>query len=148
MSTKALTRTSEVFPSLFDEFFKPWEERFGNGGLWGKPLTIPSANVIESKDDFKISLAVPGLKKSDFNIDVNGNMLTISCEKEENKDEKDGRHTRREYNYSSFSRTFTMPDEVSKDKVEAVYEDGVLKLTLPKKEEAKKLAVSKHIAVK
>jgi HSP20 family protein len=148
MSTKALTRTSEVFPSLFDEFFKPWEERFGNGGLWGKPLTIPSANVIENKDDFKISLAVPGLKKSDFNIDVNGNMLTISSEKEETKDEKDSRHTRREYNYSSFSRTFTMPDEVSKDKVEAVYEDGVLKLTLPKKEEAKKLAVSKHIAVK
>ncbi len=148
MSTKALTRTSEVFPSLFDEFFKPWEERFGNGGLWGKALTVPSANIIENKDDYKISLAAPGLKKSDFNIDVNGNMLTISSEKEESKDEKDSRHTRREYNYSSFSRTFTMPDEVSKDKIEAVYEDGVLKLTLPKKEEAKKLAVSKHIAVK
>jgi HSP20 family protein len=148
MSTKALTRTSDVFPSLFDEFFKPWEERFGNGGLWGKALTIPSANIVESKDDYRISLAAPGLKKSDFNIDVNGNMLTISSEKEESKDEKDSHHTRREYNYSSFSRTFTMPDEVSKEKIEAVYEDGVLKLTLPKKEEAKKLAVSKHIAVK
>ena len=148
MSTKALTKTSEVFPSLFDEFFKPWEERFGNGGLWGKALTIPSANIVENKDEYKISLAAPGFKKTDFNIDVNGNLLTISSEKEESKDEKDSRHTRREYNYSSFSRTFTMPDEVSKDKVEAVYEDGVLKLTLPKKEEAKKLAVSKHIAVK
>lgn len=114
----------------------------------GKALTIPSANIVENKDEYKISLAAPGFKKTDFNIDVNGNLLTISSEKEESKDEKDSRHTRREYNYSSFSRTFTMPDEVSKDKVEAVYEDGVLKLTLPKKEEAKKLAVSKHIAVK
>jgi len=148
MSTKTLARTSDVFPSLFDEFFKPWEERFGNGGLWGKALTIPSANIVENKDDYRISLAAPGLKKSDFNIDVNGNMLTISSEKEESKDEKDSRHTRREYNFSSFSRTFTMPDEVSKEKIEAVYEDGILKLTLPKKEEAKKLAVSKHIAVK
>jgi HSP20 family protein len=148
MSTKALTRANDVFPTLFDEFFKPWEERFGNAGLWGKALTVPSANIVENKDDYKISLAAPGLKKSDFNIDVDGNMLTISSEKEESKDEKDSRHTRREYNYSSFSRTFTMPDEVLKDKIEAVYEDGVLKLTLPKKEEAKKLAVSKHIAVK
>jgi len=148
MSTKTLARTSDVFPSLFDEFFKPWDERFGNGGLWGKALTIPSANIVENKDDYRISLAAPGLKKSDFNIDVNGNMLTISSEKEESKDEKDSRHTRREYNFSSFSRTFTMPDEVSKEKIEAVYEDGILKLTLPKKEEAKKLAVSKHIAVK
>ena len=148
MSTKALTRATEVFPTLFDEFFKPWEERFGTGGLWGKPMTIPSANVIENKDDFKVFLAAPGLKKSDFNIDVNGNMLTISSEKEETKDEKDGQHTRREYNYSSFSRTFTMPEEVLRDKIEAVYEDGVLKLTLPKKEEARKLALSKHIAVK
>ncbi len=148
MTTKTLARTSDVFPSLFDEFIKPWEGRFGTGGLLGKSLTVPSANIIESKDDFKISLAAPGLKKSDFNIDINGNLLTISSEKEESKDEKDEHHTRREYNYSSFSRTFTMPDEVLKDKVEAVYEDGVLKLTLPKKEEAKKIAMSKHIAVK
>jgi HSP20 family protein len=148
MSTKALTRTSETFPTLFDEFFRPWEDRFSTGGLWGKPLTIPSVNVVENKDDYKISVAAPGLKKSDFNIDVDGNMLTVSCEKEETKDEKDSRQTRREYNYSSFSRSFTLPDEVAKDKIEAAYEDGVLKLNLPKKEEAKKMAISKHISVK
>ena len=148
MSNKALTKTTEVFPSLFDEFIRPWEDRFGNGGFWGKPLTVPSANVTESKDDYKISIAIPGYKKNDFNIDIDGNLLTVSSEKEENKDEKDSRHTRREYNYSSFSRTFTLPDEVSKDKIEAVYEDGVLKLMLPKKEEAKKMMMSKHIAVK
>ena len=148
MTTKALTRTGEAFPTLFDEFFRPWEERFGTGGLWGKPLTVPNVNVVENKDDYQISVAAPGLKKSDFNIDVDGNMLTVSCEKEETKDEKDSRHTRREYNYSSFSRSFTLPDEIVKDKIEATYEDGVLKLNLPKKEEAKKMAISKHISVK
>jgi HSP20 family protein len=148
MTTKALTKTAEVFPSLFDDFIKPWGERFGNGGFWGRPLTIPSANIMENKDDYKVSMAVPGLKKNDFNIDIDGNFLTVSCEKEENKDEKDSHHTRREYNYTSFSRTFTLPDEVLKDKIEAVYEDGVLSLTLPKKEEAKKMITSKHILVK
>jgi HSP20 family protein len=148
MSTKELVRTNEAFPTLFDEFFRPREERFGNVGLWGKQLTMPSVNIIENKDDYKISVAAPGLKKSDFIIDVDGNMLTISCEKEESKDEKDARHTRKEYSFSSFSRSFTLPDEVFKDKIEAAYEDGVLKLVLPKKEEAKKLTLSKHIAVK
>jgi len=149
MSTNALTKRTESFPTLFDEFFKPWDPWFNNGGgLWSKPLTMPSVNITENKDDYKIAVAAPGLKKSDFNIDIEGNMLSVSCEKEEKKDEKDARHTRREYNYSSFSRSFTLPDEVMKEKIEAVYEDGVLNLTLPKKEEAKKMALSKHIAVK
>jgi HSP20 family protein len=73
-------------------------------------------------------------------------MLTISCEKEEKKEEK--KFNRKEYNYSSFSRSFTIPEEVYMDKIEAKYEDGLLKLMLPKKEEVKKLAASKHIAVK
>ena len=75
-------------------------------------------------------------------------MLTISCEKEEKKEEKEAKYTRKEYSYSSFERSFTMPDGVNKDKIEARYENGLLKLSLPKKEEVKKLAISKHIAVK
>jgi HSP20 family protein len=148
MSTKALTKTGEMFPSFFDDFFKPWNEWGGISGLRGRPLTMPAVNITENKDDYKISLAAPGLKKSDFNIDVDNNMLTISSEKEESKEEKDDQQTRREYNYSSFSRSFTLPDEVIKDKIEAVYTDGVLQLTLPKKEEAKKAMLSKHINVK
>ena len=93
-------------------------------------------------------MAVPGMKKNDFNIDVNGNLLTISSEKEESKDESNQQYTRKEYSYSSFTRSFTLPEDVNQEKIDAVYEDGVLKLTLPKKEEAKKLAASKHIAVK
>ena len=75
-------------------------------------------------------------------------MLTISCEKEENKEENCTRFNRKDYNYSSFSRSFTLPEEVNKEKIDARYEDGVLLLSLPKREEAKKLIASKHIAVK
>ena len=73
-------------------------------------------------------------------------MVTISNEKEDKKEEKDGRYTRKEYSYSSFSRSFTLPDEINKEKIEAKYEDGVLKLFLPRKEEAK-MPSAKHIAV-
>lgn len=148
MSTKALTRKSESFPSVFDDFFKPWNEWFPASGAWARELTIPAVNVTESNNAYNVSLAAPGLKKSDFNIDVDGNILTISSETEENKEEKDNRYTRKEYSYSSFSRSFTLPQEVQQDKIDASYEDGVLKLTLPKKEEAKKQSASKHITVR
>ena len=74
-------------------------------------------------------------------------MLTISSEKEETKEEKDKKFTRKEYNYSSFSRSFSLPEEINKEKIEAYYEDGVLKITLPRKEEARK-TTAKHISVK
>lgn len=149
MATKALTRAGEIMPSLFDDFFRPWNEWFDNGGsFWGKTMTVPAVNITESKDEFLVAVAAPGMKKDDFKIDIDGNMLTISCEKEEKKEEKEQRFTRKEYNYTSFSRSFTLPDDVNKDKIEARYEDGILKMSLPKKEEVKKLAASKHIAVK
>jgi HSP20 family protein len=111
-------------------------------------MNMPAVNITEKKDDYLISMAAPGLKKEDFKIDVEGNMLTISSEKEEENEEKDERYTRQEYSYSSFERSFTLPDEVNKDKIEAQYKDGVLELVLPKKEEVKKMAISKQIAVK
>ena len=140
MATSALFRLTEKTPSVFDDFFKPWDDWF-DGGLSGRVMNIPAVNITDQKDDYLVSLAAPGLKKEDFNIDVDGNMLTISCEKE-------AKYTRKEYSYSSFERSFTMPDGVNKDKIEARYENGLLKLSLPKKEEVKKLAISKHIAVK
>jgi HSP20 family protein len=148
MTKKALAKSS-MLPSMFGDFFQPWNEFFDtNGGLWGKVLTMPAVNVIESKDEFSVSLAAPGMKKSDFNIDIQGNILTISAETEINKEEKEENYTRREFSYSSFSRSFTLPDEVNKEKIDATYTDGVLKLFLPKKEEAKKALISKHVAVK
>lgn len=148
MANLALTKTTERFPALFDDFFKPWNEWFENGGSpWGRAMTIPPVNINENKGEYIVSLAAPGMKKDDFKIDVNGNMLTISSEKAETKEEKDKKFTRKEYSYSSFSRSFTLPEEVNKEKIEARYEDGVLKLFLPRKEEAKKPA-AKQIAVK
>lgn len=146
MGTQTLAKVSERMPSVFEDLFKPWNEWF-DGGLWGKTMNIPAVNITEHKDEYQVSLAVPGMKKDDFKIDLDGNMLTISSEKEESKEEKEKKFTRKEYNYSSFSRSFTLPEEINQEKIEARYEDGVLKIALPRKEEAKKI-YAKHIDVK
>ena len=147
MASNVLTKRVERFPSIFDEFFVPWNEIFRAGEGWDRTLTFPAVNVAENQNDFTLSLAAPGLKKDDFNIGVDGNILTISSEKEESNEETKEQYTRQEYSYSSFSRSFTMPDEVNLEKIDAVYVDGVLKITLPKKEQAK-VATSKQISVK
>ena len=147
MGTQVLAKVAERMPSVFDDFFKPWNEWFDNGGILGRTMNVPAVNITENKDAYMVSLAAPGLKKDDFKIAVEGNMLTISSEKEETKEEKDKKFTRKEYSYSSFSRSFTLPEEINKEKIDAKYEDGVLKLSLPRKEEAKK-PLAKQIAVK
>lgn len=140
MATQALTKTSERAPSLFDDFFKPWNEWFDNPTLWGRVLSVPAVNITENENEYQVSLAAPGMKKEDFRIDVDGNILSISAEKEENREEKKEKFTRKEYNYSSFSRSFTLPDEVTQEKIEAKYEEGVLKLILPRENQAPKEA--------
>ena len=144
MSTKALTRNL-ITPSLFDDFLRPWNEWFD------KPMdmvmTIPAVNVKENKDQYMLSLAAPGLKKEDFFIDIDNNMIVISSEKEEKKEENDEQFTRKEYSFSSFTRRFTIPDDVKQDAIEARYENGVLNIKLPRKEEAKGLTASKRVAV-
>ena len=85
------------------------------------------------------------MKKSDFSVDVDGNILTISSEKEESIEEDDKRFTRKEYSYSSFCRSFTLPEEVNREKIDAKYEDGLLKILLPMKAEAKKPAAKKVV---
>lgn len=148
MSNQSLVKRAERFPSVFDEFFKPWNGWFNNGDhFWNKSLSVPAVNISESKDHYEVSLAVPGMKKEDFKIDVQGDMLTISSEKEESKTEKEKKFTRKEYSYSSFSRSFNLPDEVNKEKIEARYENGVLILSLPFNGEIRKEA-AKQIAVK
>ena len=146
--SRELTRSTGLLPTVFDEFFKPWNEWFDKGNFSGRALNIPAVNIAESKDYYSVSLAVPGMKKEDFKIDVDGNILTISAEKDEKKEETDKKYNRREYNYSSFSRSFTLPDKVKQEDIQATYEHGVLALLLPKKEEAKKAVTAKSIAVK
>lgn len=151
MTNKPLIRKSESLPAIFNDFFRPWESLFDlNGGSLLNtlnPVTMPSVNIVENKDNYAVSVAAPGMKKDDFKIDIDANTLTISAEKEEKKEEKEERYTRKEYNYSSFSRSFSLPDWVNKDKIDASYENGLLKLILPKTEEAKRIA-SRHITVK
>jgi HSP20 family protein len=146
METKTLTRLNKTMPSLFDDFFGPWSNLFDNG--WNVPaLNAPAVNIVDQPTEYLLTMAAPGMKKEDFKIDVDGNMLTISSEKEENKEDKNKKFTRKEYSYSSFSRCFSLPEEIKQEDINAKYEDGVLKISLPRKEEAKK-AASKKIAVK
>lgn len=96
----------------------------------------PSVNVVEHDAHFSMELAAPGLEKKDFNISIENDHLVISAEKKTEKEEtSEGKFTRREFNYSSFKRSFLLDDNIKRESIEATYENGVLKLTLPKKEE-------------
>jgi HSP20 family protein len=148
MSTRSLTRSAGMIPALFDDFFKPWNEWFDNGNVMRRTLTVPAVNITEDEQQYSIKVAAPGLQKKDFKIDVNGNMLSISAETEERKEEKDDKITRQEYNYTSFARSFTLPEDVNREAIDARYENGELQLMLPKREESKKAAATKQIAVK
>jgi HSP20 family protein len=147
MGTQALINQTERMPYLFNDFFKPWNEWFNNDTFLAKAISVPAVNITEHKDQYEVALAVPGMKKSDFKIDLDDNMLTISSEKEESSEEKEKKFTRKEYSYSSFSRSFSMPEEINKDKIEAKYEDGVLKISLPRKVKAEK-PMAKKISIK
>lgn len=109
MGTQTLARQSERKPSLFDDFFKPWNEWFGNGGSWGRTMDVPAVNISEQKDEYLVSLAAPGMKKDDFKIDVDGNILTISSEKEESREEKEKKFTRKEYSSRLISQRYVSP---------------------------------------
>lgn len=144
MATNTLTKKVNALPSFVNDFFKPWNDWFENG--FEKTVLVPAVNITEVNGQYNIAVAAPGMKKEDFKINIEGDMLTISAEMEEKKEEKDKQYNRREYNYSSFSRSFTLPEDVKRDKIEAKYEDGVLNLLLPKSETAKVSA--KSITVK
>jgi HSP20 family protein len=128
--------------SFLSDFFGDVDRFFDNDFMrmpaqFGRQLmgNMPATNIRENKDDFSIEVAAPGMTKDDFNIDLRDGMLTISCEKEsDNKEEKEN-FTRREYNYSSFSRSFNLPDSVKEDDIKARYQDGILHISVPKGQE-------------
>lgn len=106
----------------------------------------PSTNIVETEDDYKIELAAPGLDKADFNLNLDQDLLTIEAKKETKDEDTNERYVKREFNFTSFKRTFTLPDTVNANDINATYENGVLSVVLPKKEEAKPLP-AKTIAV-
>ncbi|WP_020534784.1 Hsp20/alpha crystallin family protein [Lewinella cohaerens] len=116
---------------VFDEFFNNVPARTNFSG------TLPAVNVKETEDDYAIELAVPGLKKEDFKVEINEGVLTIAAErKTENEEKKEG-YTRREFSFTNFTRRFTLPETADEKGISASYTDGILVLNLPKKEEAK-----------
>ncbi|NLN96190.1 MAG: Hsp20/alpha crystallin family protein [Bacteroidales bacterium] len=128
-------RRGTTFPSFMDDFLG--RDFFSNFFDNQTGMSIPSVNIIEGKEDFRIEVAVPGLDKKDFKIDLNNNVLVISSEKEVKNEQTDEKYMRKEFSYSSFQRSFTLPNSVDAEKINAAYKDGVLNVTIPKKEDAK-----------
>lgn len=136
-------RTFPRFNSAFDNFFN---DDNGFISALSKGTSMPAVNTSETKDDFIVEVAAPGMDKNDFKVELDNNVLTISSEKEDSTEDNEKNYTRKEYNYSSFFRSFRLPDNVKPDKIKANYKDGVLQVTLPKAEpvepETKSIAVA------
>ncbi|MDP2889526.1 MAG: Hsp20/alpha crystallin family protein [Bacteroidota bacterium] len=134
----ALMKFQDQFPSMFNRFFEndlfDWSTRnFSNTNT-----TLPSVNIREDENGFEVDMAAPGFEKKDFKIELINNLLTISSEKKVETETKEGQQfTRQEFSYQSFSRSFTLPNTVEGEKIQAKYENGILKVAIPKKEEAK-----------
>ena len=137
------------FPSLFDRFFDGELMDWNRSNYSSTDTTLPAVNVKENEDEFLIDVAAPGLKKEDFKLHYDNGRLTISSEKKNEVEEKDGEKiTRREFSYQSFQRSFTVAETVvDAEKIAANYESGILHITLPKREEVKPKP-AKEIAIK
>jgi HSP20 family protein len=122
-------------PAYRDDFFNDFVSRryYGSGYA-----STPAVNIIEENDEFRIDIAAAGLSKSDFKIDLEMDILTISAEMKEDNNEQKKNFTRREFNYASFKRSFQLNDKIDTSSIEAKHSDGVLSIHLPKKEEALK----------
>ena len=128
-----------TFPALFDDFFGRELFNWGNNNFSSTSTTVPSVNIRENKDAFEVELAAPGMQKSDFQIRLDGNTLTIASLKQHSDEDKQENYSRKEFSYQSFQRSLLLPkDVVDEDGISARYENGLLQLTIPKKEAAKK----------
>ncbi len=123
------------FPNVLDDFLKA--DWFG-GTANGFAMNTPAVNVIEREDSFSVQVAAPGMKKEDFNIELDNDILSISAERQSGEENKEkGKYTRREFSFSTFKRNFNLPDTINNAEINAEYVNGVLQVTLPKREEAK-----------
>ena len=134
----SIVRFSNQFPGLFDRFFEGDLFDWSNRNFSDTNTTLPSVNIRENEEGFEVEVAAPGFSKEDLKIDLSNGLLTISSEKKVENETRDGENfTRREFSYQSFSRSFTLPNIVNSDKIAAKYENGILRISIPKKEEAK-----------
>jgi HSP20 family protein len=141
----SLLRRNENYPALsgfINDFFnRDWLDRT-NHNFSETNTTLPSVNIIEGEKGYEVDMAAPGMEKKDFKIELNHGVLNISSEKKiEHETRKGERFTRREYSYQSFSRSFNLPDSADGDRITARYDNGILKLQIPRKEDSKSRAV-------
>jgi HSP20 family protein len=141
--TMTLARLSDntfpTFPSFFNKLFEGNLMDWNSSNYAGYNMTMPAVNIRKNNDEFLIDVAAPGMSKENFQVDYDNGRLTISSEKKEEKEEKsEERYNRKEFSYMSFQRTFTIPENVvNGEKIQARYENGILEISLPKKEEVK-----------
>ena len=136
--------TRNVLAPGFSDIF----ESFFNDSFLSDRMTsrVPAVNVAETGDGYHIELAAPGLQKEDFKIDLDRNMLNISVEKKSEETESNKKYNKREYSYTSFVRSFTLPDSADDGQIEAEYNDGILRIKIAKREESK--TASRHIEIR
>lgn len=133
MST--LVKKSPFFPAFFDDFFSKdffdWNDRT----FAGLGNTLPSVNLKETDNHYQVEMAVPGMAKEDFHVEMQNGVLTVRAEKKKEKEEKDekGNYLRREFRYESFSRAFSLPENVLDETVDATYRDGILRIEIQKR---------------
>jgi HSP20 family protein len=136
--TMTLMRMQDSMPSMLQRFFNNDLMDWNMGNFSPVNTSLPAVNVKETEDDYLIEVAAPGMKKDDFKINLDNDRLTISSEKEDEDADNEDDYTRREFCYQSFQRSFNLPERlVDTEKIKAEYKNGVLNVTLPKREEAK-----------
>ena len=126
-----LPSSTSLFDDLFSRDLFDWSQTEGNG-------LVPRVNIKEMDEGFEVELAAPGMKKEDFHLELDNDMLTVSSETSSNHGEQKENYTRKEFSYHSFRRSFYLPNTVELEKINAKYHDGILSVWIPKKEEAKK----------
>jgi HSP20 family protein len=123
------------FNSLFDELFNSFPAAWGRDA--NQAYASVPVNIHETNEGYHLELNAPGRNKEDFKVNVENGLLTISYEKKESQEQKDYKTIRREFSFRSFKRSFSIDDKINADAIQARYENGVLKVFLPKKEEIK-----------
>lgn len=142
MTLTKFSRPARSFNNLFDEFLNDlpvaWNKEAGS-------THFPPVNIVETSDAYHVELSAPGRNKEDFAINLDNGLLTISYEKKEEKTSEEYKTVRKEFSFHSFKRSFTLDDKVNVENIQAKYENGLLKVLLPKKEQVKESA--KQISV-
>lgn len=130
-----LKRNGNMWPKMVQDFFGAenpfdWDEKF-----WfpEKGVEVPSANVIENEKEFKLELSAPGFDKQDFKVEVSNGVLCISAEKEKKSEEEKENYRKKEFSYSSITRSFALPESANEERIDAKYDNGILHVNIPKK---------------